>query len=76
MWPQLMPLGSHCRVSTHLGNKTRVREPGREQESLPHWVTFGDKFLNIQEIIPLFVARKENSMPAGWLTIQDVAMKH
>ena len=51
MWPQLMPLGTHCRVSTHLGNKTRVREPGREQESLPHWVTFGDKFLQSHQVL-------------------------
>ena len=38
MWPQLMPLGAHCRASTHLGNKTRVGSPA---ESLPCWVTLG-----------------------------------
>ena len=41
MWPQLTPLGSRCTVSMHLGKRTWFREPSREQESLPRWVTFG-----------------------------------
>lgn len=44
MWPQVMPLGAHCRASTHLGNKTRLGSPAESRSPCPLGHT-GDEFL-------------------------------